>query len=84
MPAKRRIAIVFKSTDDEPMGKGNGWGYSVEMEGHDSARMKRPDEELDGVEVIARKCFLMIINVLRTAGAVHQVRDKPPSGGGQG
>jgi hypothetical protein len=81
MPGKRRIAIVFESTDDEPLGKGEGFGFSVHMEGHDSDRMKRPDEELDGVEWWARRTLQLVVGALRRGGAVASEKPRKPSGG---
>jgi hypothetical protein len=68
----RRISIVFQETDDKPTGdnRGTGQGYIVFMDGYDSERMKMPDDKLSAAEFWARKCFAIVVDIMKRTGAV--------------
>ncbi len=72
----RRISIVFQETDDKPGGQGQG--YVVFMDGHDSARMKLPDDQLSAVEFVARACLAVVIGTLSKAGSIVSVKKPTP------
>ena len=70
----KKISIVFEETG-EKNAEGNQ-PFNVYLEGHDSARMKLPDEQLTAAEFWAKKSLHIIMDVMGRVGMVHEVKTR--------
>jgi hypothetical protein len=74
--ARKRVAIVFETTDDNVVRtENNGQGFNVFIEGAERTKTL-PEEAWNAAEFWGMRCFAIIVDLIQKTGALKTTTRK--------